>query len=94
MPPPLPEKSSGWGEKGNLPLAQESQVSRSGAVQEGRMPYINKDEDDNAGPTSEYRFPTASSRGHRPDSVSICVLNGLKTSLGEVLTIRPIDIII
>jgi hypothetical protein len=25
---------------------------------------------DNAGPTSEYRFPTASSRGRRPDSVS------------------------
>lgn len=84
-PPPVPEKtasppSSDKRSHWNFGDAREATAS---PTPEPRMPFRipEPQQDDNAGPTSEYRFPTASSRGRRPDSVSLKTMTSFRSAV-------------
>lgn len=81
-PPPLPEKTGTPSSSEKVRLADRDHAIATRArtaspspspLLEHRVPYRSPEELDNAGPNSEYRFPTASSRGRRPDSVRMFI---------------------
>lgn len=83
-PPPLPLKTATPPSSDRRPdwNSAEKRAQMESPAPQQRVPYHSPpQQEDNAGPTSEYRFPTASSRGRRPESVSGKLLSIIPTQL-------------